>query len=94
MQLGSLEGLEERIKHAIQRIDELQEKNKKMSSSYDLLSHQMSEFEGKSKALLDENVKLKEEIKKIDFKIKSKEQELKHRIENLIQKLSLLDNLD
>ena len=94
MELQSFQGLEDRINKALQRIDELKQENQRIFSSADLLSQKISEFEEKSKFLEQENYKLKEQISKVDIKFKSKEQELKQKIENLIQKLSLLETIN
>jgi len=90
MQLENFEKLTEKITQFIDLLDRLKQENSQISSSFNQLSAKAYELQEKEKTLVVQNGQLKDELKKLEAKYKAKEQEMKKRIETLLQKLNAL----
>lgn len=90
MQLENFEKLTEKITQFIDLLDRLKQENSQISSSFNQLSAKAYELQEKEKTLVVQNGQLKDELKKLEAKYKAKEQEMKKRIEALLQKLNAL----
>jgi len=91
MHWDSLEELELKINKVLELVDKLKEENRQVTSSYNKLSSNVFEIEGKNKVLAQENNQLKAQIKEREESIRNKEEKIKRRIENLLARLSNID---
>ena len=91
MHWDSLEELELKINKVLELVDKLKEENRQVTNSYNKLSSNVFEIEGKNKVLAQENNQLKAQIKEREESIRNKEEKIKRRIENL---LARLDNIE
>jgi len=87
----SLEKLEQKINKVLELVDRLKEENKQVGSSYSTLSSKVFEIEEKNKILVQENSRLKAQIKEKQESIKNKEEKVKRRIENLLARLNITE---
>jgi DNA anti-recombination protein RmuC len=91
MHWDSLEELELKINKVLELVDKLKEENRQVTSSYNKLSSNVFEIEGKNKVLAQETNQLKAQIKEREESIRNKEEKIKRRIENLLARLSDID---
>jgi FtsZ-binding cell division protein ZapB len=91
MHWDSLEELELKINKVLELVDKLKEENRQVTNSYNKLSSNVFEIEGKNKVLAQENNQLKAQIKEREESIRNKEEKIKRRIENI---LARLDNIE
>ncbi len=91
MHWDSLEELELKINKVLELVDKLKEENRQVTSSYNKLSSNVFEIEGKNKGLAQENNQLKAQINERKESIRNKEEKIKRRIENLLARLSDID---
>jgi FtsZ-binding cell division protein ZapB len=94
MQLENFERLEEKITKVIKIIDKLKQENQQISSSHSGLTHQISQFEERTKNLSQENERLKKELKEKEGDFKQREVKIRRQIEKLLQKLTFIENSD
>jgi FtsZ-binding cell division protein ZapB len=94
MQLQNFERLEEKIIKVLKVIDRLKQENQLISSSYNGLANQVSQFEEKTRNLSLENKRLKKELKDKNGGFKQKEEKIRKQLEKLLQKLTFVENFD
>ncbi|MCJ7498431.1 MAG: hypothetical protein MUO78_09925 [candidate division Zixibacteria bacterium] len=91
MHWNSLEELELKINKVLELVDRLNEENRQVTNSYNKLSSNVFEIEGKNKVLAQENNQLKAQIKEREESIRNKEEKIKRRIENLLARLNNIE---
>ena len=91
MHWDSLEELELKINKVLELVDKLKEENRQVTNSYNKLSSNVFEIEGKNKVLAQENNQFKAQIKEREESIKNKEEKIKRRIENLLVRLNNIE---
>lgn len=87
MQLENFERLEEKIRQAVELIDRLKQENQEITSSYRKLEDQMTNFEMGSKGLSTEAERLRSELARKEKNFTKKKEEIKKRLEKLLEKL-------
>jgi FtsZ-binding cell division protein ZapB len=87
MQLENFERLEERIMQAVELIDKLKQENQDISSSYKKLEDQANNFEKGTKSLSLETEKLKRDLARRERDFVEKREQIKRRLEKLLEKL-------
>jgi len=87
MQLENFERLEEKIRQAVELINRLKQENQGISSSYKKLEDQINDFEKGKKGLNLEAKKLRSELAHREKDFIEKKEEIKKRLERLLEKL-------
>jgi FtsZ-binding cell division protein ZapB len=87
MQLENFERLEEKIRKAMELIDRLKQENQEITSSYRKLEDQMNNFEKGTESLNLETEKLRSELAYKERNFIKKKEEIKRRLEKLLEKL-------
>ncbi len=87
MQLENFERLEEKIRQAVELIDKLKQENQEVSSSYRKLEDQINNFEMSTKGLNVETERLRSELNHKERKFIKKREEIKRRLEKILEKL-------
>ena len=87
MQLENFERLEEKIRQAVELIDKLRQENQEISSSYRKLEDQINNFEKGTKNLSLEAERLRNELAHKEGNFIKKKEEIKRRLEKLLEKL-------
>jgi len=87
MQLENFERLEEKIRQAVELIDKLRQENQEISSSYRKLEDQINNFEKGTKNLSLEAERLRNELARKEGNFIKKKEEIKRRLEKLLEKL-------
>ncbi len=87
MQLENFERLEEKIRQAVELIDKLKQENQEITSSYRNLEDQINNFEKGTKSLSLETERLKSELTYKERNFIEKREEIKRRLEKLLEKL-------
>ncbi|MCK4224332.1 MAG: cell division protein ZapB [candidate division Zixibacteria bacterium] len=87
MQLENFERLEEKIRQAVELIDKLKQENQEITSSYRKLEDQINNFEKGTKSLSLETERLKSELTYKERNFIEKREEIKRRLEKLLEKL-------
>jgi FtsZ-binding cell division protein ZapB len=94
MQLENFEKLEEKITRAIEVIDRLKQENQEISSSYRKLAEEIHNFETVTKRSNAEAELYKHELANKERDFARKREEIKKRVEKLMEKLAPLGDLD
>ena len=94
MQLENFEKLEEKIVQAMELIDRLKQENQEISSSYRKLTEEMRDFEAITKGTKAETEIYKHELAAKERDFVKKKEEIKKRVEKLMEKLVSFANLD
>ncbi len=87
MQLENFERLEEKIRQAVELINRLKQENQGISSSYKKLEDQINNFEKGTKNLSLEAERLRNELARKEGNFIKKKEEIKRRLEKLLEKL-------
>jgi FtsZ-binding cell division protein ZapB len=87
MQLENFERLEEKIRQAVELIDRLKQENQEITSSYRKLEDQITSFEMGSKGLSTEAGRLRSELARKEKNFIKKKEEIRKRLEKLLEKL-------
>jgi len=87
MQLENFERLEEKIRQAVELIDKLRQENQEITSSYGKLEDQISNFEKNRKGLNSEAERLRGELARKERNFTKKREEIKRKLEKLLEKL-------
>ncbi len=87
MQLENFERLEEKIRQAVELISKLKSENEEITSSYRMLEDRMNDFEKGTKSLDLEAERLKTELARKERDFIEKKEEIKRRLEKLLEKL-------
>ena len=87
MQLENFERLEEKIRQAVELIDKLKQENQEITFSYRKLEDQINNFEKGTKSLSLETERLKSELTYKERNFIEKREEIKRRLEKLLEKL-------
>jgi len=87
MQLENFERLEEKIRRAVELIDRLKQENQEITSSYRKLEDQINNFEKGTKGLSLEAERLRSELAQKERDFIKKKEEIKGRLEKLLEKL-------
>ena len=87
MQLENFERLEEKIRQAVELIDKLRQENQEITSSYRKLEDQINNFEKGTKNLSLEAERLRNELARKEGNFIKKKEEIKRRLEKLLEKL-------
>jgi FtsZ-binding cell division protein ZapB len=87
MQLENFEKLEEKIVQAMEIIDRLKQENQEISSSYRKLTEEMRDFETITKGKRAETERYKHELTAKEKDFVKKKEEIKRRVEKLMEKL-------
>lgn len=87
MQLENFERLEEKIRQAVELIDRLKQENQEITSSYRKLEDQITNFEMGSKGLSTEAERLRSELTRKEKNFIKKKEEIRKRLEKLLEKL-------
>lgn len=87
MQLENFERLEEKIRQAVELINRLKQENQGISSSYKKLEDQINNFEKGTESLNLETEKLRSELTHKERDFIEKREEIKRRLEKLLEKL-------
>jgi len=87
MQLENFERLEEKIRQAVELIDRLRQENQEITSSYRKLEDQINNFEKGTESLNLETEKLRSELAHKERDFIEKREEIKRRLEKLLEKL-------
>jgi len=87
MQLENFERLEEKIRKAVELIDRLKQENQEITSSYRKLEDQINNFEKGTKSLNLEAERLRRELAYKERNFIKKREEIKRRLEKLLEKL-------
>lgn len=87
MQLENFEKLEEKIVQAMEVIDRLKQENQEISSSYKKLTEEMRDFETITKGTTAETERYKHELTAKEKDFVKKKEEIKRRVEKLMEKL-------
>jgi FtsZ-binding cell division protein ZapB len=92
MELENFEKLEEKIRQAVDLIDKLKHENQEITSSFRKLEDQMGSFEKSGKNLSLEAERLKSELSRKEREFVEKREEVKRRLQKLLDKLVPLDS--
>ncbi len=92
MQLGAFERLEEKIIQAMDMINHLKQENEEISSSYKKLTGEIANFETVAKSSATEAEIYKHELSTREKDFMKKKEEIKKRVEKLLEKLTPLGN--
>jgi len=87
MQLENFERLEEKIRQAAELIDKLRQENQEIISSYRKLEDKINNFEKGTKSLSTEAERLRSELDRKERNFTKKREEIKRKLENLLEKL-------
>ena len=87
MQLENFERLEEKIRQTVELIDKLKTENQEITTSYRQLENQISKFEKGTKGSDSETERLKKESARRERDFEKKKEEIKSRLEKLLEKL-------
>ncbi len=87
MQLENFERLEEKIRQAAELIDKLRQENQEIISSYRKLEDKINNFEKGTKSLSTEAERLRSELDRKERNFIKKREEIKRKLENLLEKL-------
>ena len=87
MQLENFERLEEKIRQAVELIDKLKQENQEITSSCRNLEDRINNFEKGTKSLSLETERLKSELTCKERNFIEKREEIKRRLEKLLEKL-------
>lgn len=87
MELENFEKLEEKIRQAVELIDKLKQENQEITSSFKKLEDQINSFDKGSKNLTLETEKLKSELAHKERDFIDKREEIKRRLQKLLEKL-------
>lgn len=87
MQLENFERLEEKIRQAAELIDKLRQENQEIISSYRKLEDKINNFEKGTKSLSTEAERLRSELDRKERTFIKKREEIKRKLENLLEKL-------
>jgi FtsZ-binding cell division protein ZapB len=92
MELENFEKLEEKIRQAVELIDRLKHENQEITSSFRKLEDQMGSFENSGKNLGLEAERLKTELSRKERDFIEKREEVRRRLQKLLDKLVPLDS--
>ena len=92
MELENFEKLEEKIRQAVELIDKLKDENQEITSSFRKLEDQISGFENSGKNLSLEAERLQSELSRKERDFIEKREEVKRRLQKLLDKLAPLDS--
>jgi FtsZ-binding cell division protein ZapB len=92
MELANFEKLEEKIRQAVELIDKLKQENQEIASSFKKLEDQIGSFEKGSKNLTLETEKLKSELDHKERNFIEKREEVKRRLQKLLERLVALES--
>ena len=87
MELENFEKLEEKIRQTVELIDKLKQENQEITSSFRKLEDQMNGFQKGSKNLSLETEKLKTQLAHKERDFIEKREEIKRRLQKLLEKL-------
>lgn len=93
MELDVFEKLEKRIGQVMDKLDRLREEKKQVAFSRSQTSGEIEQIRKICARLEEENQRLKAKLSKIDQINSQKELKIKKRLERLVEKLGLVDNL-
>lgn len=93
MQMENFNQLEQRIIKIIALIDKLKQENEQVTDSYNGLASKIFGFEKKNKSLLEENEQLKKALKDVENKFKEKEKKIKERMDSLLSRLKMVEEI-
>lgn len=91
--MENFEKLESKITKVLKALEKLKQENLQISASYENLTNKVFEYEEKTKELITQNNKLKSELKNIEKKCTSKQENVGKKIKNLIEKIDVLERL-
>jgi FtsZ-binding cell division protein ZapB len=94
MQLNKFERLEERIIQAMDLINHLKQENEEISSSYKKLTDEIQSFETVARSSVADVEKFKGELSTKEMDFIHKKEEIKKRVERLLERLVPLGDLD
>ena len=94
MQLDKFERLEERIIQAMDLINHLKQENEEISSSYKKLTDEIQSFETVARSSATDAEKYKYELSTKEEDFIQKKEEIKKRVERLLERLVPLGDLD
>jgi FtsZ-binding cell division protein ZapB len=87
MQLENFERLEEKIRQTVELISKLKSENEEITSSYRKLEDRINGYEKGTKSLDVEAERLKTELARKERDFIEKKEEIKRRLEKLLEKL-------
>ena len=87
MQLENFEKLEEKIRQTVELINKLKTENQEINASYRQLEDQISDFQKGTKSSDSEAEKLQKEFALRESDFEKKKEEIKGRLERLLEKL-------
>jgi len=91
MELENFEKLEEKIRQTVDLIDKLKHENQEITSSFKKLEDQVGSFEKSGKNLGLEAERLKNELSRKEREFVEKREEVRRRLQKLLDKLVPLD---
>ena len=91
MELENFEKLEEKIRQAVELIDKLKQENQEITSSFKKLEDQLDGFHKGSKNLSLETEKLKSQLARKERDFIDKREEIRRRLQKLLEKLVPFD---
>ncbi len=94
MQLDKFERLEERIIQAMDLINHLKQENEEISSSYKKLTDEIQRFESVAISSATDSEKYKHELSTKEKDFIHKKEEIRKRVERLLERLIPLGDLD
>jgi FtsZ-binding cell division protein ZapB len=94
MQIDKFERLEERIIQAMDLINHLKQENEEISSSYKKLTDEIQSFETVARSSATDAEKYKYELSNKEKDFIHKKEEIKRRVERLLERLVPLSDLD
>jgi FtsZ-binding cell division protein ZapB len=94
MQIDKFERLEERIIQAMDLINHLKQENEEITSSYKKLTDEIQSFETVARSSVTDAEKYKYELSAKEKDFIHKKEEIKKRVERLLERLAPLEDLD
>ncbi len=94
MELENFEKLEEKIRQAVELIDKLKQENQEITSSFRKLEDQIDSFQKGTKNLGLETDKLKSQLARKEKDFMEKKEEIRKRLQKLLEKLVPLEGED
>lgn len=94
MQLEKFARLEEKIIQAMELIDRLKKENEEISSSYKKLAEEMDDFKKNTNNLNLESERLRQTLTWKERDLTQKKEEIKKRVEKLMERLVPLGDLN